>query len=61
MSNPIIYARLLKRQYPHMTHLSEAVPCPFCAADAGEPCRTKTGGTSYPHSDRGHAFTVEAR
>lgn len=51
------HARLLRRRFPHMTFLAEAIPCPYCQAPVGEPCKTRTGGsTSFPHTARFEDF-----
>ena len=58
--DPLAFARLLRRRYPFMVYLSEAVACPFCQVPAGEPCQTRTGGSpDFPHSDRTVAFEAE--
>ena len=42
-ASPLVMARMLKRQYPNMDHLWEAIECPYCHAPPGEPCKTKKG------------------
>jgi hypothetical protein len=60
VSDPLVHAKLLKRQYPAMTFLWEAVPCRYCNMPAGIPCVTRSGAsTSYPHSDRVDDFQRE--
>jgi hypothetical protein len=50
MSDPILstayLARVLHRRHPRMSHLWEAIECPYCHAAVGEPCQRKNGGTA---------------
>lgn len=53
LPNTRYLALLLKRRHPEMTHLCEALPCPYCAASTGEKCQTKIGRrTDLPHGAR---------
>lgn len=59
MEETLELALSLRRRHPRMTHLWEAVGCPFCHAAVGDPCRTSRGGVSdVSHSVRISLFRM---